>query len=125
MARYRSIVIIFIAVSICLLGYVYMRFDPAQTVWMPKCPTKMLTHFDCPGCGSQRALHALLHGDLTAAFKANALLVVFLPVMVFLGYVELRKERHPRLYNAACSLPVILSILTAIVLWGVLRNVQF
>lgn len=29
----------------------------------------------CPGCGSQRAIHQLLHGHIAEAFKLNALLI--------------------------------------------------
>jgi hypothetical protein len=32
------------------------------------CPFKYLTHFDCPGCGFQRAVIALLHGNLQESF---------------------------------------------------------
>lgn len=42
----------------------YFIFDPAVTRWAPKCMFRVLTGYDCPGCGSQRALHALLHADM-------------------------------------------------------------
>lgn len=32
------------------------------------CPFKLLTHFDCPGCGIQRSFVFLLRGDLPASF---------------------------------------------------------
>ena len=35
----------------------------------------------CPGCGSTRALHALLHGDLVQALAMNPLLVLAAPVL--------------------------------------------
>ncbi len=37
------------------------------------CPVKLLTGFDCPGCGSTRALGALAHGDLLAAVDHHLL----------------------------------------------------
>ena len=36
--------------------------------YMLPCLHKKLFGFDCPGCGGQRALVMLLHGDLTEAF---------------------------------------------------------
>ena len=40
---------------------------------------------DCPGCGSQRALHELLHGNLTSALRLNAFVVCSLPLFAWLG----------------------------------------
>jgi hypothetical protein len=34
---------------------------------MPKCPFKMITGFSCPGCGIQRALYAIMHGNIKEA----------------------------------------------------------
>ncbi len=46
------------------------------------CPFRLLTGLLCPGCGSQRALHDLMHLRLSAAFDHNALLTVSLPLLV-------------------------------------------
>jgi hypothetical protein len=68
------------------LAYLY-AFDPNQPGHYPACPTRTLFHVDCPGCGTARALHALLHGDLAGAADHNVLLVVTLPfVIAALGY---------------------------------------
>ena len=48
-------------------------FDPATTAWFPWCPFHELTGLNCPFCGAARALHALLHLDVVAALRANAL----------------------------------------------------
>ena len=52
----------------------YGLADPAK-VPFPKCPFRSLTGFLCPGCGSQRGIHQLLHGHMAEAFKLNALLI--------------------------------------------------
>jgi hypothetical protein len=62
-------------------------FDPGKTGFFPVCPFRALTGFTCPGCGSTRGLHRLLHGDVVAAFEFNPLLVLSLP---FLFYALLR-----------------------------------
>lgn len=56
-------------------------FDPLIDKVFPICPFHYFTGFDCPGCGSQRAVFALLHGDLTKAADHNLLLVVTLPFL--------------------------------------------
>ena len=45
---------------------------------MPICPTKALLGVDCPGCGTLRMIYSLLHGDLLAAVRFNAVALVAL-----------------------------------------------
>jgi hypothetical protein len=51
-------------------------FDPATTWWFPSCPLFVLTGWQCPLCGSLRALHALAAGSLGAALAFNPLTTV-------------------------------------------------
>lgn len=67
-------------------AYLYFSFNPAQNALFPKCPFYLLTGWQCPGCGSQRAVHHLLHLDVPSAFRSNALLVFSIPYVV-LGFV--------------------------------------
>jgi len=62
-------------------------FEPGRSGFFPACPFRLLTGFACPGCGSTRGMHALIHGDALTAFKFNPFLVLALP---FLVYVLLR-----------------------------------
>ncbi|WP_266364325.1 DUF2752 domain-containing protein [Tellurirhabdus rosea] len=77
--------ILFLVAGAGLL-YLYYRFDPAQGGLFPPCPFRWLTGLPCPGCGSQRCVHHLLHGRLHTAFLHNPLLVLSLPY-VLLGIV--------------------------------------
>ncbi len=65
-----------------LIGWLYYRFDPAIYPF-PQCPFLLFTGYKCPGCGSQRAVHCLLHGDLGLATQANVLFVLTLPYVLF------------------------------------------
>jgi hypothetical protein len=62
-----------------LLVLAYGLLDP-QSFPFPRCPFLSLTGFQCPGCGSQRAIHQLLHGNFAASFRLNAL---FIPALVY------------------------------------------
>jgi hypothetical protein len=73
------------AVVAVAAGAVLYGFDPAHYSLYPVCLFHRLTGLDCPGCGSSRALHALLHGRLLEALHFNLLLVLSLPVFAFLG----------------------------------------
>lgn len=103
--------------------FIYMRFDPEESVLFPRCIFHELTGLDCPGCGSQRAIHALLNFDLKAAFESNALMVISIPFLALLVFAWLMRSRMPRLYKRLGSAPVIWTVFGIIVLWWVLRNV--
>lgn len=73
--------------SVVLLGLALLiglyAADPATVSFFPVCPFHAATGLHCPGCGTLRGLHQLLHGNLFAALDLNALMVVALP---FIGY---------------------------------------
>ena len=46
-------------------------FDPRNTDSYPVCPFLGLTGYHCPGCGTLRALHQLLHGNVIGALGYN------------------------------------------------------
>ena len=77
------------------LAIIYYRVSPTTSVFFPKCAFLMLTGLKCPGCGSQRAVHALLHADLASAFVHNALLVLSLPYLALLIGARLYVHLHP------------------------------
>jgi len=56
-------------------------FHPAQTAIFPPCLIHSATGYYCPGCGSLRAIHNLLHGNVGAAISLNPLMVVSIPVV--------------------------------------------
>jgi len=59
-------------------------FEPGRSGFFPLCPFRALTGFNCPGCGTARGLHQLLHGNALAAFELNPLLALLLPVLGYL-----------------------------------------
>lgn len=82
-----------------------------------------MTGLKCPGCGSQRAIHSLLHLDILAALGYNAFLVLSLPVIGFLSYVEIKRKKQPSLYARAHSQLFIWFCFTVVIAWWILRNV--
>lgn len=100
----------------------YFIFDPMQYRWMPKCLFHQFTGWECPGCGAQRMLHSLLHLDFREAFNANPFLLLSLPLLIFLVWLELRRRQHPRLYASVYSQTMIIATAAAIVVWTILRN---
>ena len=98
--------------------------NPADSGLFPTCPFRALTGFHCPGCGTLRGLHQLLHGHLLEAFSFNPLMVLFLP---FLGYALLSNAVFSiggrRLPGVLLPATGIWLLLAAIILFWILRNV--
>jgi hypothetical protein len=61
-------------------GWFYF-FDPATVDAFLPCPFHAATGLDCPGCGSQRAVHHILHGNFSTAWRANPFIIVILPLL--------------------------------------------
>ena len=118
--------IILTAAAILLSGlflYIYATTTPESSRLFPKCIFLQLTGFRCPGCGSQRVVHALLNGDIAAAFRYNAFLVLMIPYVSALAFATFFKNRVPGLYNVLCHPAVIAAILVLTILWWIFRNV--
>ena len=75
------------------LGVVMYRFDPSQGGIYPICLFRRMTGLMCPGCGSLRAIHQLLHGHLARAFQFNPLLVTLMPVGLWFGLASWRRAK--------------------------------
>lgn len=119
----RRNIIIGSLVAVALIIF-YFIADPATSRIMPKCIFHSVTGLDCPGCGSQRLIHALLHGDLAAAFRANALLFIMLPVIPAMVWLEFTRNRHLRIYRAIHSRLSLIIISSVIIAWTVIRNLN-
>lgn len=106
---------------------VYFAFDPLKAGFFPPCPFHLLTGLYCPGCGTQRALHALLHGHLATAASYNLLSVAALPVVGYglvISAADRLRKRSPRasvLYRPWFSR----AVLAAVLLFWILRNLPF
>lgn len=61
-------------------GLLY-AFNPTEYGFYPVCFFHQATGLECPGCGTLRATHQLLHGHFGAAFALNPLLFVVGPVV--------------------------------------------
>lgn len=97
-----------------LVGVVLLfLFDPTTANFYPRCPFYVLTGLKCPGCGTLRGIHALLHFRFVDAFWFNPLMVVSIPLIVlFLA-----------LPRSCKSVWVSRSVLIVILLYWILRNI--
>lgn len=70
-------------ISIAALAVLFYILDPSEHQLFPKCIFYSLTGYYCPGCGSQRAIHGLLHLNFASVVSNNFL---FLPAVAAIIY---------------------------------------
>ena len=78
---------------------------------MLTCPFHWLTGLDCPFCGAQRMMLALLQGHVAEAFWCNPALFIALPFV--LAWWLWKKEISSRTAFVLLCLALV---------WGVVRN---
>lgn len=98
-------------------------FDPASSTLFPPCPVHYFTGFYCPGCGSLRAVHQLLHGHLQLAWAMNPLSVLLFPFLTYGLACEavffLRGRQLPQFTLPGSWIRVLCAV---ILLFGIVRN---
>jgi hypothetical protein len=103
--------------------------DPASGT-LPRCPVHQLTGLWCPGCGSQRALHALLHGHVGTAVGLNVLMMCALPLLAY-AYVAWVTRAFAAtgsrrgLPPVAVPAVVVRALPAVVIAFAVVRNVPF
>lgn len=115
------VLLIFVVVTIAVPLYFY--FDPTYAHLAPKCLFRLVTGLDCPSCGNQRALHALLNGEVWLSFRYNPFMWLCSPyfLLVILSAL-IRTPRMQHLFGVLTSNKVLITFLVLYCLWWVLRN---
>ena len=115
-------------VGLALLGLaglaVLYAVDPRNAGSYPICPFLGLTGCYCPGCGTLRALHSLLYGDIASALGYNPLAVLSLPFVAY-SYATgaMRAFQVPAPQLVLLHSRWIWAILAGIIAFWALRNV--
>jgi hypothetical protein len=77
------------AVFLTCASAVLFLHDPASAGGVyPPCPFHAATGLHCPGCGTLRSLHQILHLNLWQAIRFNVLTVLVLFIFVFTGILR-------------------------------------
>jgi hypothetical protein len=110
--------------SVFAISVVLFLIDPAGSRLYPSCPFHLLTGLHCPGCGTLRALHQILHLNISAALRLNPLMVFSVP---FLGYAFLSRASSDfagrSLPKAFVPAALIWALLVVIIAFWILRNI--
>jgi len=104
----------------------FFLVSPEKKGIYPECVFHSLTGYYCPGCGSQRALHSLLHLDFKGVVSNN---ILFLPGLVVMCYgiaiPEINRRFNKNYKNFLYNKWTPLWIFVIIILFAVLRNLPY
>lgn len=99
--------------------------DPNTAGHYPVCPLLASTGLYCPGCGGLRSAHAIVHGDLGAALKDNAMGVALYVAFVVLWAVWFSRTLRGRPFRLALPRAYWWAIGASVLAFGVVRNLPF
>jgi hypothetical protein len=123
--KQRTMTGIAVAAILGGLAIVY-QFPPAEYSFYPRCPIYLATHWLCPGCGSTRALHSLLHLDIQSALRYNALFTLLFPIAcLWIGFIVYRTMRYDQFPNLAFPRSLAVCLIVTVVLFTIARNTMF
>ena len=87
------------------------------------CPFRTVTGWLCPGCGVTRLCLALLRWDWAAAWNANPVLLLMLPVLALLGVrLAIRYVREGTTAGPKWESALLWTMTVLLIAWGVVRN---
>lgn len=104
------------------VGLIYYVFVSLTKMGIP-CPVRLITGFQCPGCGISRMLMALIRLDFAEAFRYNPVVLLTLPIILFcvirsdVGYIRTGRNSLDR-YQ-----PVWIAELVILLMFGIIRNI--
>lgn len=100
--------------------------NPTTSGLFPQCPFHALTGLNCPGCGATRGMHQLLNGNFIEALHYNALLVLFVPMIIYflLNLVSVA-VRGKTLGIGKLPPAGIWTFAVVLLVFGILRNLPF
>lgn len=97
-----------------------------ETGLYPPCLFHKLTGLHCAGCGSTRAMHNLLRGNLAEALGHNPLLVLVLPALAYGLVLEVLQMAGVRALPRP-DLPArwVWGLVALIIIYWIVRNIPF
>jgi len=119
-----SIIIIGVLVFLGILA-LYVFWDPYGTNIFPKCPVYSVTGIYCPGCGSQRAAHQILNGNIIEGIRHNYLIALLGLVLSYQAFMFIMNNvLDKEITNLLHKSKVTFGILIAVLLFWILRNIN-
>lgn len=109
-----------LAVGICY-GAVVSKIG-----WGIPCLFRLITGLKCPGCGITHMALCLLHGDLSGAFHANAMVLALLPIGIIMAVkITLRCVKTGSKQLTRWENRTVIAMIVLLLVFGAARNLKF
>lgn len=118
---FRWGILLLIIVMLLVLYFV----NPTSSAFIPKCPFKLLTGWQCAACGFQRAVHASLHGHFAEALHYNLFYIYTIPYLLLIIFTEYvargtTRERCRQCFEGKFAIYLYIALYC---IWTVVRNI--
>lgn len=121
MAKKLSFWVIILLLGLVTAYFYFLNPVDKSNFFLP-CFFYEITGYKCPGCGTQRAFHEVLHFNLAVAFRQNALFVLSIPYVLVATFFNFKKEKYPKMNEFLLGNKTLLALLVIVILFGVFRN---
>lgn len=121
--KQRALKVIKISTAVFIAGCAYAVFFKLTGLGIP-CLFRVLTGFECPGCGMTRMCTSLVMLDFRAAWSYNPVMMCLLPIGVVLiangikRYITTGRNVTPKWETA-----VMIAMIVVLIVFGVVRNI--
>ncbi|WP_277558120.1 DUF2752 domain-containing protein [Ereboglobus sp. PH5-10] len=114
------------ALVVLISGFAWTYYaGPSPRAWYPPCPLRATTGLLCPGCGSARVVHDLVHGNLRAACGHNILVVVVAPFLAIWTARSLWRALRHNLPPLPVRTGLARVVLVVVVVFMIARNLPW
>ncbi len=112
-------------ILISVMAVLFFVLNPEEYKLFPRCIFNSVTGYYCPGCGSQRAIHDLLHFNFLGVVNHN---ILFIPafLLIFYHYTSpvLNKIFNWKLPNIFYFKSTPWIIFGIVILFWIIRNIH-
>ncbi len=106
-----------------LIFLAYYVINRLTGLYIP-CVFRLLTGYQCPGCGVTRMLFSILHFQFEDAFHYNPLVFIYLPFIIayyiYMNYLYIYQKKDQILKKIPNYVGIVVIFIT--LLFGILRN---
>lgn len=118
--KYLGVLLLFISIA-----FLYFFVSPFSSNYFPKCIFYSCTGYYCPGCGSQRAAHNLLHLNFKEVIQQNILFLGGVIAFIYYIFITLSNTFFNTNYKNILTKRLFLwLVVIIIILFTVLRNID-
>ena len=118
-------IIIFSIIMFLMAISFYFLWNPSQYNFYPKCPLYSITGMYCPGCGSQRAIHQIINGNIIEGIRFNYLLLLLFLVLLYQSMHFVISKLSKKTFSNILHQPITTElILVLVIVFWIFRNIK-